>query len=136
MMALAKVRTLYPETVWRLPDTFWTATPRALGAEVAYEGVMPSRPADYYDLGGRDGHGYVYLLSGFELLYIGKSWCPGNRFDRHRRRLWWPGVRHLTLLRVRGDDHEETGALMDGLETFAIRRLLPVHNIAKVVTSG
>lgn len=132
-MAQSKVRALHPDTAWRLPDTFWTVTPRALGVEVVHDGSMPTRPADYYALGGRDQWGYVYLLSGLDLLYVGKSLCPGNRFDMHRRRDWWAGVQNLTLLRVKGADREETSALMDGLETFAIRRLRPIHNVAKVV---
>ena len=133
-MAHGKVRALHPDP-WQLPETFWTVTPRALGTEVAFTGPMPTRPKDYYDLGGRDGYGYVYLLAGEFLVYVGKSWCPGNRFDKHRRRDWWDLVDHLTLLRVRGDSTTETEALMDGLETFAIRRLLPVANVAKVVSA-
>lgn len=125
-MALGKVRALHPD--------FFSDDDLA---EVSYDGPMPATSAGYYALGGQDGYGYVYVLSDARgsVVYIGRSRCPGNRFDKHRRKTWWPEVTHLTLLRLRGDDRNETAALTDAVETHAIARLGPRHNIAKVVSN-
>lgn len=102
-------------------------------AKLIYSGPVPPRPADYYALTGRSGHayGFVYTLwNGAEPLYVGMSYTPGQRFDRHRRKFWWRRVDWLELHVFHGDDRRSVRVAMLAAEPQAIRELRPTHNIA------
>lgn len=116
---------------------FWERlTVRALSPKIVYVGRFPERSRDYYALtplvSARTA--YVYMLFSYcgSLLYVGRARRPGNRFDKHRRRDWWPEVYDVLLVQVQGEDRASTHAYVDKLERLAIRHLSPIHNVAGV----
>lgn len=120
----------------RIPDEFWSTTVQAIAPRIIYDGAFPQRSRDYYRLArGSWNRAYVYLLYGSDdnLLYVGRTHRPGNRFDKHRRRDWWPEVAALVLLEVEGENADEAHALVKRLELRAIRTLYPELNVAGVL---
>lgn len=81
---------------------------------------------------------YVYLLfdSADELVYVGRSFRPADRFTKHRRKPWWPTVASVALIRVSDVPSHERPSWRDPgpntarLEALAIDRLRPPANIA------
>lgn len=75
-------------------------------------------------------HDLVYRLrdSCGLLLYVGVTWCPRERWIKHRRRTsWWPRVASVEVECF----SERWRALR--AELVAIKQESPVHNIRGVV---
>jgi hypothetical protein len=119
------------------PEFWRSVTVSAVAPEVIYDGPMPTGRRPYAGLAPAVGcTEYVYLLFGEqdELVYVGRSFRPADRFTKHRRKPWWPQVAGLVLLRITGATPREATALTDGLERLAIKRLGPTGNIAGVAS--
>lgn len=117
-----------------IPD-FWPLSIQAINPTIAYEGTFPERSRDYYALvPAASNLAYVYVLldDAGDPVYIGRSHRPGNRFDKHRRKPWWPAVKSLSLLRVQGDSRGDTHAAVSYLERYLIKTYRPTYNIAGV----
>lgn len=125
-----RIRSIRPE--------FWlSSTVQAIDPKIVYVGALPPRPRDYYKLYAPTyARSFVYILSNLaeEVVYVGMSWNPGNRFDKHKRkRPWWSQVTHVVILQVDASNPDEAEALTRGLEILCIRRLAPTGNIAGVL---
>lgn len=117
-----------------LEDFMATVQLRATGARVVYRGEFPKQSREYYSLTPRINHctGFIYVLydCAGRVLYIGRSWRPGNRFDKHRRQRWWWGdVTGLALIRFDGTDRREAEGIISAVEVLAIQKMRPVHNV-------
>lgn len=103
--------------------------------ELIYAGPIPERPVDYYRLTAGRGHacGFIYLLSrAAHAIYVGISWNPGRRFDRHRTRDWWSSADTLLIYAISGQNRREVRRALLAQELDAIRTLRPSANIAGV----
>lgn len=101
-----------------------------------YAGPIPSRPVDYYALTQpRRTRQFIYFLMSSDdvHVYIGRSWNPGTRFDRHRRRAWWEHVDKAELYQLDAATPYQADALIHAYEQMAIRELSPAFNVAGVV---
>lgn len=103
--------------------------------EVVYDGPIPRSANDVAPT--VSPHEYVYLLFGREdeLVYVGRSFRPGDRFTKHRRKRWWADVEGVVIVRVEEPASPRYGWQRSGLNTarleaFAIKELHPRANVA------
>lgn len=74
---------------------------------------------------------YVYILrdAAGAPLYVGQSWNPQRRMEKHRRnKPWWPDVARMEILRVVGTNVATSDTAVAEAEMFFIRLLRPLHN--------
>lgn len=116
---------------------FWASeTINALLWDVIYDGPLPERLNDIAPMSSVCE--YVYMLFGAtdELLYVGRSFRPADRFTKHRRKPWWPQVAGAVLIRVHEDPihrrlpWQKVGPNTARFEAIAIKMLHPIANIA------
>jgi predicted GIY-YIG superfamily endonuclease len=78
---------------------------------------------------------YVYILSDASgiPLYVGRSWNPHYRMEKHRRKKpWWPDVAHMELRLIQGTDIHSSDRAVAEAEMYLIKSLRPLHNIVGV----
>lgn len=125
---MARIRTIKP-------DFFQSEDVAALQPEPVYEGPL-GRAASEASQARADSE-YVYFLSSAagELVYVGRSFRPADRFTKHRRKPWWEKVSTALIVRVPElpiweRKHDPCGKNTARLEALAISRLSPTGNIA------
>lgn len=99
--------------------------------EVTYSGPMPQSVRDYYNVSSLAYRSCcVYILTSDDgcPVYVGMSHRPGNRFDRHRAREWWPDVAHLTVIEFTADNRSDARWAAKREESRLIASLLPYAN--------
>lgn len=116
-----------------LPDAFWDS-PRLAGIRwrVIFDADMPSNvlelapPSRHFE--------YVYMLFDDRdwLLYVGRSFRPSDRINKHRPKAWGHLIGGLVLVRI--DESPEwrrgPGPNTARFEAVAIDMLNPIANIA------
>lgn len=104
-----------------------------------YEGPLPKRLGEIQEIAPpiHDAR-YVYVLAGrvgghgaFLPLYVGKAYSPRHRFDKHRRKPWWPEAVALILYRHKFDGWISVDRETDELEREAIADFNPHYNISR-----
>ena len=101
-----------------------------------YKGPFPATTDGYYSLvqpARRRCFVYVLFDDAGEVVYVGKSFRPGNRFDRHRRKPWWDAVATIAILQIDGPDRYLVERAAFAAELDAIHTLHPRHNIVGVL---
>ena len=101
-----------------------------------YKGPFPDTSSGYYSLVQPMWRRcFVYVLFDWadNVLYVGKSFRPGNRFDRHRRRDWWPDVSTVAILQIDGPERHEVERAAYNIELNTIHSLRPLHNVTGVI---
>ncbi|MGG7510874.1 GIY-YIG nuclease family protein [Plantibacter sp. YIM 135249] len=124
-----RIRSTKPE-FWRSKDV------TSIKWEVVYDGPMPTRLNSIAPM--RSDCEYVYLLfnEADELLYVGRSFRPADRFTKHRRKAWWPMATGAVIIRVEEvppfhrKPWDFSGPNTARLEALAIRELHPSANVA------
>lgn len=109
----------------------------ALPWDVVYDGPKPRRVNEVAPV--RSDAEYVYLLFGErdELLYVGRSFRPADRFSSHHRKSWWVQVTGVVLIAVRDERrigvHRKyyTPPNVSAFESAAIAELEPLHNLVR-----
>lgn len=125
-----RIRSIKPE--------FWRSDAvNAIPWHVVFDGPRPSKVNDVAPM--RSGVEYVYLLFGEtdQLLYVGRSFRPADRFSKHCRKPWWKDVSGVVLISV--EDERRPGVCrkyytppnVSAFESAAIAALNPLHNIAR-----
>lgn len=105
--------------------------------EVIWDGPRPTRVNAVAPM--RAGVEYVYMLfdPSDQLLYVGRSFRPADRFASHCRRVWWPDVERFAFVAVsdpiRIGEYRKyrTPPNVAAFETLAIQVLDPIHNIVR-----
>jgi len=126
---LPRIRSIRPE-FWASEDV------AALPWDVIYDGPMPRRVSSVAPMSS--GCEYVYMLfdASDNLVYVGRSFRPADRFTKHRRKAWWSDVAAVVLVRVSEAPTwtrapwSTVGPNMVRLEACAIEMLHPRANIA------
>lgn len=104
--------------------------------EVVYDGPIPRRTSEVAPESPRWEYVYMLFDAADELVYVGRSFRPADRFTKHRRKPWWPLVTTAALVRV----HElppferlpwqKVGPNTARFEAVAIDILRPPMNVA------
>lgn len=124
-----RIRSIRPE--------FWSSEDiAAMDWQPIYDGPVPKRVNAIAPMS--TAAEYVYLLfdSTDELIYVGRSFRPADRFTKHHRKPWWARVESVVIIRVTEDPpHTRPPWMTYGpntarLEALAIDRLHPPANIA------
>lgn len=119
---MARIRTIKPYFV----DHRGFTLPRLI-----YSGDM-LQSTDLRELSTGWSVAYVYHMfnQGGDLLYVGMTTCPVNRFDAHRRKApWWNQAAALNLYRIEGRDKIAAEHGARHWEALAIRGALPQFNL-------
>lgn len=101
---------------------------------LVYSGLPLTNMALRRRLGAWSG-GHIYIFWGCvdEPIYVGMSVNVPNRFDKHRRRDWWPLVEHVELYhlpRMSDERARDFARRLHYFELAAIECLRPSANIA------
>jgi predicted GIY-YIG superfamily endonuclease len=126
------VNIVAPETP--IGELLQTLSVQAMSPVVTYAGDKPERPRHVYDITTRawgTAFVYIFLRDGWP-IYVGKSVNPGARFEKHGRRDWFAVANQYVLIQLVGADRYEADAMACVVESKAIRRLRPSHNVAGV----
>ncbi|MGP9682050.1 GIY-YIG nuclease family protein [Brachybacterium sp. AOP3-A1-3] len=124
-----RIRSIRPE--------FWSSEDiAAMDWQVTYDGPVPKRVNTIAPM--TSAAEYVYLLfdSLDELVYVGRSFRPADRFTKHRRKSWWKRVATVAIVRItEAPPHTRPPWMTYGpntarFEALAIDRLNPPANIA------
>lgn len=124
-----RIRSIRPE--------FWSSEDiAAMDWQLVYDGPIPKRVNTIAPM--TSAAEYVYLLFGSsdELIYVGRSFRPADRFTKHRRKPWWHLVSGVVIIRVSDTPSHMRASWRDPgpntarLEALAIDRLRPPANIA------
>lgn len=104
----------------------------SVSTELAFDGQFPSGRHPYVGLpksGANFEFVYLLLSSIGSPIYVGRSWRPADRFTKHRRKDWWQGVEHLTLIRVYGASRLDATVQTAFVERVLIEELAPSGNL-------
>ena len=117
------------------PEFWRSAAVSTLDWEVVYDGPLPKRRVNKVAPAGSWSE-YVYLLfdSTDELVYVGRSFRPADRFSKHCRKPWWGRVSGVVFIRVQEKPKPprrfwEHGPNTAVFEAAAIQALRPSENI-------
>lgn len=121
---MARIHSITPEYI----DDRRFTLPRLI-----YSGDM-LEPHDFHQVtaGAEWSVAYVYFVFDTcgELLYVGRTASPLNRWQAHRRKArWWPHATALNLYRVDGADRLSSDLGVRHWELHAIHGALPRYNL-------
>ena len=129
MGEIVRIRSIRPE--------FWTSEDvAALDWQLIYNGPVPKRVNTIAPMTSTVEYVYLLFDSADELVYVGRSFRPADRFTKHRRKSWWGRVASTAIVRVTEDlPHTRPPWMTYGpntarFEALAIDRLQPPANIA------
>ena len=98
---------------------------------IVYQGPLPpSREWHAISGGGTWNARYVYVLgSPDDCLYVGMAWSVQRRWEKHKRRLWWPEVTWATVVELTCPNRDRAERDVRALERYVIATLLPTKNL-------
>lgn len=104
--------------------------------EVIYDGPIPKRVNGIAPMSSTCEYVYLLFDGRDDLLYVGRSFRPADRFTKHRRKSWWSDVNGVVIIRVAElpmnlrRPRERVGPNTVLLEACAIAELHPRANVA------
>ncbi|QKY78934.1 replication initiation protein [Mycobacterium phage Rebel] len=122
-----RIRSIKPE-FWRSEDI------ASIDMTVVYVGPVDVRVNEIAPCGYQTEYVYMLFDTDDDLVYIGRSFRPADRFTKHRRKPWWLTVLNAVIVRVAEPSQERPDAAR--LEAYAIRELRPRANAAVPTVKG
>lgn len=104
--------------------------------EVIYDGPVPARLNPIAPISSTCEYVYLIFDESDQLLYVGRSFRPADRFTQHRRKAWWPMAAGVVIIRVaelpryQRKPWHYSGPNTARLEALAISELHPSANVA------
>lgn len=99
-----------------------------------YSGPIPHKAKDYAlgVVAHNTQHIYAFYGASGEPLYVGRTYDPGVRWFRHKKKArWWHDVESADLWLMVGPDRKTVDADICEVEKWFICELDPIHNIVK-----